>query len=133
MSCGADDFADAQSGGRGELADQLSIRDNVFTFKTSDGTTEAPNPPQLYFVYLGGKKPKSRTLYQGAFNDDDLQAPVCSSLDGVSFEPGSQEPIITDTLNPRVGQATRGCRECPMSKWGSAMSVKTGKAVRARK
>ena len=133
MSFGADDFADAQSGGRGELPDQLSIKDNVFTFKTSDGVTEAPNPRQLYFVYLGGKKPKSRALYQGAFNDDDLQAPVCTSLDGVSFEPGSQEPVITDPAHPRVGQATRGCKECPMSKWGSAISVKTGKAVPACK
>jgi hypothetical protein len=133
MSFGADDFADAQSGGRGELADQLSIRDNVFTFKTSDGTTEAPNPRQLYFVYLGGKKPKSRALYQGAFNDDDLQAPICTSQDGVSFEPGSQEPVITDPAHPHVGQATRGCKECPMSKWGSAISVKTGKAVPACK
>jgi hypothetical protein len=133
MSIDAGDFDDAGAGGRGELADQLSIKDNVFTFKTSEGTTDAPNPRQLYFVYLGGKKPKSRSLYQGAFNDDDLQAPVCTSVDGVSFEEGSQPPVITDPQHPRCGQETRNCRECPMAKWGSAISVKTGKAVPACK
>ncbi len=133
MSLGANDFDDAGAGGRGEMADQLSIKDNVFTFKTSEGTTDAPNPRQLYFVYLGGKKPKSRSLYQGAFNDDDLQAPVCTSVDGVSFEEGSQPPVITDPQHPRCGQETRNCRECPMAKWGSAISVKTGKAVPACK
>src|SRR5208282_5533562 len=133
MSFGANDFDDAQSGGRGELPDQLSIKDNVFTFKTSEGMIEAPNPRLLYFVYLGGKKPKSRALYSGAFNDDDLQAPVCTSQDGVNFEPGSQPPVITDPSHPRCGQETRNCRECPMSKWGSAVSVKTGKAVPACK
>lgn len=133
MSIDAGDFEDASAGGRGELPDQLSIKDNVFTFKTSEGTTDAPNPRQLYFSYLGGKKPKSRSLYQGAFNDDDLQAPVCTSVDGVSFEEGSQPPVITDPAHPRCGQETRNCRECPMAKWGSAVSVKTGKAVPACK
>jgi hypothetical protein len=133
MSIDAGDFDDASAGGRGDIADQLSIKDNVFTFKTSEGTTDAPNPRQLYFSYLGGKKPKSRSLYQGAFNDDDLQAPVCTSVDGVSFEEGSQPPVITDPQHPRCGQETRNCRECPMAKWGSAISVKTGKAVPACK
>ncbi len=133
MSFDANDFDDAGAGGRGELADSLSIKDNVFTFKTAEGTTDAPNPRTLYFVYLGGKKPKSRALYQGAFNDEDLQAPVCTSQDGVNFEPGSQEPVITDPSNPRCGQTTRNCRECPMAKWGSATSIKTGKAVPACK
>src|SRR5208283_1748255 len=133
MSLTGDDFADASAGGRGELPDQLSIADNVFTFKTSEGTTDAPNPRQLYLVYLGGKKPKSRTLYSGAFNADDVQAPVCTSYDGVNFEPGSQPPVITDPSHPRCGQETRNCRECPMAKWGSAVSIKTGKAVPACK
>ena len=133
MSLDSDDFSDASAGGRGEVADQLSIKDNVFTFKTSEGTTDAPNPRQVYIVYLGGKKPKSRSLYQGAFNDDDLQAPVCSSQYGVNFEPGSQVPVISDPNHPRCGQEARNCRECPMAKWGSAISVKTGKAVPACK
>jgi len=133
MSLTGDDFAEASAGGRGELPDQLSIADNVFTFKTSEGTTDAPNPRQLYLVYLGGKKPKSRTLYSGAFNADDVQAPVCTSYDGVNFEPGSQPPVITDPSHPRCGQETRNCRECPMAKWGSAVSIKTGKAVPACK
>jgi hypothetical protein len=133
MSLDSDDFSAASAGGRGEVADQLSIKDNVFTFKTSEGTTDAPNPRQVYIVYLGGKKPKSRSLYQGAFNDDDLQAPVCSSQDGVNFEPGSQVPVISDPNHPRCGQEARNCRECPMAKWGSAISVKTGKAVPACK
>ena len=133
MSIDAGDFEDASAGGRSEMADQLSIKDNVFTFKTGEGITDAPNPRQLYFVYLGGKKPKSRSLYQGAFNDDDLQAPVCTSIDGVNFEEGSQPPVITDPAHPRCGQETRNCRECPMAKWGSAISVKTGKSVPACK
>ena len=133
MSIDAGDFEDASAGGRGELPDQLSIKDNVFTFKTSEGTTDAPNPRQLYLVYLGGKKPKSRSLYSGAYNDDDLQAPSCTSQDGVNFEEGSQAPVITDPAHPRCGEQTRNCRECPMAKWGSAVSVKTGKAVPACK
>ncbi len=133
MSFDANDFDNAGAGGRGELPDSLSIKDNVFTFKTAEGTTDAPNPRLLYFVFLGGKKPKSRALYQGAFNDEDLQAPVCTSTDGVNFEPGSAPPVITDPANPRCGQTTRNCRECPMAKWGSATSIKTGKSIPACK
>lgn len=133
MSFDANDFEDAGAGGRGELPDQLSIKDNVFTFRTSEGTTEAPNPRQLYIVYLGGKKPKSRALRLTPYDEDDPQPPVCQSQDGVNFESGSIPPVITDPTNPRCGQTTRNCRECPMAKWGSATSVKTGKAVPACK
>ena len=129
MSIDAGDFEDASAGGRGEMADQLSIAGNVFTFKTSEGTTDAPNPRQLYFVYLGGKKPKSRALYMGRYDPDDPQPPVCTSQDGVSFEPGSEQPTITDPAHPRCGQLTRNCHECPMAKWGSSKSLMTGKAV----
>ncbi len=131
MSFGANDFDDAAAGGRGEIADQLSIADNVFTLKASEGTTDAPNPRMLYFVYLGGKKPRSRALYAGVYDPADPQPPVCTSQDGVNFEPGSQEPVISDPNNPRVGQPTRNCKECPMSKWGSAQSKVTGKAIPA--
>src|SRR5208337_98694 len=129
----SDDLGDAQAGGRGEVADTLSIAGNVFTFKTAEGAFEAQNPRQLYFVYLGGKKPKSRALYAGAFNDDDPQAPRCQSFDGVTPEPGMDVPGITEPTHPRVGECARTCRECPMSKWGSAVSVKTGKPVPACK
>ena len=129
----SDDLGDAQAGGRGEVADTLSIAGNIFSFKTSEGTFEAQNPRQLYFVYLGGKKPKSRALYAGAFNDDDPQAPRCTSFDGVTPEPDSDVPVITEPTHPRVGECARSCRECPMSKWGSAISAKTGKPVPACK
>ena len=133
MSIDAGDFEDASAGGRGEMADQLSIAGNVFTFKTGEGTTDAPNPRQLYFVYLGGKKPKSRALYMGRYDADDPQPPVCTSQDGVSFEPGSEVPMITAPDHPRCGQLARNCNECPMSKWGSSKSLMTGKAVPACK
>ena len=129
----SDDLGDAQAGGRGEVADTLSIAGNIFSFKTSEGTYEAQNPRLLYFVYLGGKKPKSRALYAGAFNDDDPQAPRCLSFDGVTPEAGVDVPVITDPAHPRVGECARNCRECPMSKWGSAISAKTGKPVPACK
>ena len=131
MSIDAGDFEDASAGGRGEMADQLSIAGNVFTFKTGEGTTDAPNPRQLYFVYLGGKKPKSRALYMGRYDPEDPQPPVCTSQDGVSFEVGSQPPVITDPTHPRHGEQTRNCLECPMSKWGCSKSLMSAKAVPA--
>ena len=44
------DLNDASASGRHELADQLSIAGNVFSFKTSEGTTESDSPRQLYFI-----------------------------------------------------------------------------------
>ena len=125
------DLNDASASGRYELADQLSIAGNVFSFKTSEGSTESDSPRQLYFIYLGGKKPKSRSLFEGSYDENEPKAPVCTSVDGVSFEPASVPPIITDPNSPHIGQPTTGCRECPMSKWGSKVSLKTGKAVPA--
>jgi hypothetical protein len=125
------DLDNATASGRYELADQLSIAGNVFSFKTAEGTTESDSPRQLYFIYLGGKKPKSRSLFEGSYDEDEPKAPVCTSVDGVSFEPGSVPPVITDPNSPHIGQPTTGCRECPMSKWGSKVSLKTGKAVPA--
>src|SRR5208337_4880904 len=78
----SDDLGDAQAGGRGELPDTLSIAGNVFTFKTAEGSFEAENPRQLYFVYLSGKKPKSRALYDGVYDPNDPKPPLCTSMDG---------------------------------------------------
>jgi hypothetical protein len=121
-----DDFSDASVAVASAMPNSISIQSNRFWLKSSEGEQEPPNPLKMNFVYLGGKKPVSRQYYAGAYDENNAFAPACMSYDGVVPEVGCDVPIVEATKLP-----ANTCYECPMSKFGSAFSKKTGKPVPA--
>lgn len=125
-------YADTMFGGEGNIGSKASIpslsfkgkvwrismggEDTVLTRKSSDGEDEPT--PIVKMVVLNFLKPRSRTYYEGAFEEGKSAAPRCSSIDGVS-----PDASVTEPMSPT-------CAACPMSAKGSKIS-ENGKAMTA--
>lgn len=90
--------------------------DTVMTRKNADGEDEPT--PVIKVVVLNFLKPRSRTYYEGAYEEGKAVAPRCSSIDGVTPDAAISEPMAPT------------CASCPMSAKGSKVSD-NGKAMTA--
>lgn len=90
--------------------------DTVLTRKNADGEDEPT--PIVKMVVLNFLKPRSRTYYEGAYEEGKAAAPRCSSIDGVTPDASVSEPMAPT------------CASCPMSAKGSKVSD-NGKAMTA--
>lgn len=125
-------YADTLFGNEGNIGSKASIPslsfkgkvwrismggdDTVLTRKNSDGEDEPT--PIVKMVVLNFLKPRSRTYYEGAFEEGKSVAPRCSSIDGVA-----PDASITEPMAPT-------CAACPMSAKGSKIN-ENGKAMTA--
>ncbi len=90
--------------------------ETVITRKNQDGEDEPT--PIVKMVVLNFLKGRSRTYYEGAYEEGKAAAPRCSSIDGVKPDESISEP-----MSPT-------CAACPMSAKGSKVTD-AGKATTA--
>ena len=75
---------------------------------------------QLEVVIVGWNPHVSKTYYEGEYSDDqEGSEPNCRSDDGIKPDADVATPVCAS------------CALCPMNKWGSKVSAKSGKDVKA--
>jgi hypothetical protein len=90
---------------------RVSIYGNRFTLIHSDGTkTPASNPLQLDCIVVSVNPRKTRFYYEGKFDAEDSQGPLCQSGDG-----------ITPSQFAHEAQA-KTCDGCAHAVWGSLVT-----------
>lgn len=116
-SDGADKTLEAALYGANDSPPYISIRDQQFTFIEGDREWQNEDNQYIDFSIALMKAPVTRTYYEGDYDPKVPGPPTCSSFDGVT----------PDVTSPKA----RSCAVCPLSKWGSATSKKTGEQIMA--
>lgn len=106
--------------------DQLSFRGKVFR-SVIDGeehalvNSEGEPVGTVHVVVLNANKAKSRSFYEGAYEEGKSKPPVCWSLDGEKPDPSVAEPVSSTCA--KCPNAVKGSKITPNGKETTACST----------
>ena len=112
-SAALDEFAAGL--GKGIPLPFLSIRGKEFRLR-KDGQELNTRQRELSVIFIAARHSKSKRYYKDKYVSGSLEAPDCSSRDGVT-------PDVAEPIHPN-------CTHCPMNQWGSRQS-EAGKDAKA--
>ena len=95
---------------------RISTKGKIFRLREGDEETKIKGDLDVIIVGLMPSAGHMKTYYKGKYNKDSNDAPDCSSSNGVT-----PDNWIED-------KQSEVCIKCPQNQWGSAESMKGGKA-----